>query len=64
MAKIKVDPVGVVADEPKEAAEAAPVKADNKKWAAFLAAYQAQNPVKFAEKKARGEFDKVPAHFQ
>ena len=33
-------------------------------WIAFLANYEKQNPVKFAAKKAKGEFDKVPANFK
>lgn len=30
---------------------------------ALLVAYEKQNPVKFAAKKERGEFDKIPDSF-
>lgn len=33
------------------------------RWEAFLERYQEQSPVKYAEKKARGEFDKIPDGF-
>lgn len=33
-------------------------------WDAFLAKYEKENPVKFAVKKARGEFDEIPATFK
>jgi hypothetical protein len=33
-------------------------------WTAFLAKYEKENPVKYASKKARGEFDKIPANFK
>lgn len=40
---------------------------DNKElkvvWEAFLERYQEQNPVKYAEKKARGDFDQIPEGF-
>jgi hypothetical protein len=32
-------------------------------WEAHLASYEKKNPKKFAVKKARGEFDKIPASF-
>lgn len=32
-------------------------------WEAHLAAYEKKNPKKFAEKKARGEYNQIPAHF-
>ena len=32
-------------------------------WEAHLAAYEKKNPKKYAEKKAKGEFDKIPASF-
>lgn len=32
-------------------------------WNKFLEAYQVQNPVKYAEKKASGAFDKMPENF-
>jgi hypothetical protein len=32
-------------------------------WEAYLVAYEKKNPAKFAVKKARGEFDKVPVSF-
>lgn len=31
---------------------------------ALLAKYEKENPVKFAVKKARGEFDEIPATFK
>lgn len=33
-------------------------------WKVFLAKYEKDNPVKFAAKKARGEFDTIPASFK
>lgn len=33
------------------------------RWEALLTAYEKQNPVKFASKKAAGQFDKIPADF-
>jgi len=33
-------------------------------WAKHLAKYEKENPVKFASKKSRGEFDKIPASFR
>lgn len=33
-------------------------------WEKLLAKYEAQNPVKFAAKKALGAFDKIPASFK
>jgi len=38
-------------------------KEQKARWTAFLDRYQAQNPVKFAVKKANGEFDKIPDSF-
>lgn len=32
-------------------------------WEKHLASYEESNPVKFAVKKANGEFDKIPANF-
>lgn len=32
-------------------------------WEAHLANYEKKNPKKFAEKKARGEFNSIPASF-
>lgn len=32
-------------------------------WEKFLKKYEENNPVKFAAKKARGEFDNIPDHF-
>jgi hypothetical protein len=40
------------------------VDARQKAWEAFLAKYEKENPVKFASKKDRGEFDKIPANFK
>lgn len=34
------------------------------RWAAHVANYEKKNPVKFAAKKARGEFDKIPDSFK
>jgi hypothetical protein len=33
------------------------------RWEALLESYEKRNPVKFASKKARGEFDKIPDSF-
>lgn len=33
------------------------------RWEALLASYEKQNPVKYAAKKERGEFDKIPDSF-
>lgn len=33
-------------------------------WLAFLEKYAVANPVKFAEKKAKGEFDVIPSDFK
>ncbi len=46
--------------------EAESVKADPRvrAWEAFVANYAIKNPVKYAAKKARGEFDKIPATFK
>lgn len=46
------------AEAPKK--EADPRQA---KWEAFLKGYAIKNPVKYAAKKARGEFDKIPDTF-
>lgn len=35
-----------------------------KRWEAFLAGYAVKNPVKFASKKANGEFDNIPVTFK
>jgi len=34
------------------------------KWAAHLAKYEKSNPVKFASKKAKGEFNTIPSTFK
>lgn len=34
------------------------------RWEKFLAGYAVQSPVKYAAKKANGEFDQIPASFQ
>ncbi len=34
------------------------------RWEKFLESYAVNNPVKFASKKANGEFDHIPASFQ
>ena len=34
------------------------------RWEAFLASYQASNPVKFASKQANGEFESIPGSFR
>ena len=44
--------------------EKAPKDARQERWDALLEAYAKQNPVKYAAKKERGEFDKIPADFQ
>lgn len=56
MAKpIKTDPSGVVPE----------MKGDREaRFAAYVAAYEKSNPVKFASKKENGEFDKIPASFK
>lgn len=33
------------------------------RWEAFLAKYEAQNPVKYASRKENGELDKIPESF-
>lgn len=33
------------------------------RFEALLAAYEKQNPAKYAAKKSRGEFDKIPDSF-
>lgn len=33
------------------------------RWEKLLEAYRAQNPVKYAEKEARGEFKEIPPTF-
>ena len=33
-------------------------------WEAFLVKAEKANPVKFAAKKAKGEFDKIPVSFK
>lgn len=33
-------------------------------WLKFVANYATKNPVKYAQKKANGEFDKIPANFK
>lgn len=55
MAKIETDSSGVKVT-PKGEREA--------RWETHLANYKAKNPVKFAAKKARGEFDKIPDSFK
>ena len=44
--------------------DAMPAPERNERWEAHLAAYEKQNPAKFAAKKAKGEFDKVPDSFK
>lgn len=58
MAKTKEDaPV-------EETAEAVvPETGRTARWKAFLQAAEKQNPEKFAAKKAKGEFDKIPENF-
>lgn len=34
------------------------------RWEALLAAYEKQNPVKYAAKKEKGQFDKIPDDFK
>ena len=34
------------------------------RWKVFVASYKASNPVKYASKEARGEFNKIPASFK
>lgn len=48
----------------KEIKEETKKSAREIRWEQFLERYQVQNPVKFAAKKANGEFDKIPASFQ
>lgn len=55
MTKVKVNDNGV---------EEAPRGDREKRWDDFVANYQVKNPVKFATKKANGEFDKIPASFK
>lgn len=33
------------------------------RWEKYLSNYEVKNPVKFASKKANGEFDTIPASF-
>lgn len=48
---------------PVAVVEFAPDKERKAAWEAFLTAYEAQNPVKFAAKKAAGAFKEIPATF-
>ena len=54
--KIKVGEEGVE--------QAAPVSDRELRWQKFLAHYATKNPVKFASKKANGEFGTIPASFK
>ncbi len=46
-------------------AKKAPVATDARspRWNKFVEAYKVSNPVKYASKKANGEFDKIPDSF-
>lgn len=54
------------ANIPQMATEKESKKVDprQERWDKYVAGYQIKNPVKYAAKKARGEFDKIPASFQ
>lgn len=56
MAKDKVEAV-------EESADIVPKKAVEAEWDKFLAHYQSKNPKKYAEKKARGEFEAPTSDF-
>lgn len=66
-AKKEVEPVVIEApDLPLEEVEviSAPKGAREARWAKFLEDYKVLNPVKFASKKANGEFDSIPDTFK
>lgn len=63
MAKEEQKAAEKAAKEEQKAAEA-PVDERTARFVALLAAYEKQNPAKFASKKAAGEFDKIPDDFQ
>lgn len=48
---------------PPVATVSVPDKERKARFDALLEDYAKKNPVKFAEKKKRGEFDKIPANF-
>lgn len=49
----------------KEKEEAKVVKGERElRWEAHLDAYKKRNPIKFAEKEARGQFKHIPADFE
>lgn len=50
--------------ETKKEVKVAPKTDRDVKWEKFLENYAKENPVKFASKKANGEFDKIPASFK
>ena len=63
----EVEPVVIEApDLPLEEVEviSAPKGAREARWAKFLDDYKVLNPVKFAAKKANGEFNSIPESFQ
>lgn len=49
--------------EEVEVKEVAPKKAIEAEWDSFLEHYQSKNPKKYAEKKARGEFEEPSSDF-
>ncbi len=53
---VKINDEGIEADAPKGAREL--------RWQKFLENYAQKNPVKFASKKANGEFDSIPDSFK
>lgn len=48
----------------KEIVHDAPKGDRDLRWAAYLDNYKQKNPVKYAAKKAAGQFDKVPDSFK
>ena len=56
MAKIKLAKEGLEPEQPSAEREA--------RWEAHVENYKEKNPVKYATKKERGEFDKIPDSFR
>jgi hypothetical protein len=53
-----------MAKDSETKAEKAPKTPRDIRWEKFLEGYAVKNPVKYASKKANGEFDKIPDSFQ
>lgn len=47
----------------EEVVVAKPTDERSIRWNKFVESYKVINPVKYAIKKANGEFDKIPDHF-